>query len=374
MADRIYQYIAEALGKSSYTVTKQRVYQYVFSFLSENPGFSLVTEKAFDAHENRDVDLIVMYGAVNAFVDDVIRGFPIKIVLNLNFPFVAPTVILNDVPEAELIKESNALVNNNQLTCNFLSKWSYDISNQQQQPTLSQMIVSLQEAIVIDPPLKFPEAPKVNEKELMEDILGEEVGEEFPEEFGMLNRLSMRKQTSVLESGEQREEKKKMVKQVIEKLPQYREQYVAIMHSEVKPIEEKYNEFAHRQMTMEEKISRISLTNNQLEKSVGRLTRQAELINSVLANKGGLEITEDYIKSEVCPFSNVFTERLISLRTKERALEDTIQTLKKGFEGGAISFEDFLMGVRQLSMKQFMAIAKKNKVVNYIKQNPQFAQ
>ena len=37
-----------------------------------------------------------------------------------------------------------------------------------------------------------------------------------------------------------------------------------------------------------------------------------------------LEITEDYIKSEVCPFSNVFTERLISLRTKERALEDTI--------------------------------------------------
>ena len=124
------------------------------------------------------------------------------------------------------------------------------------------MIVSLQEAIVIDPPLKFPEAPKVNERELMEDILGEEVGEEFPEEFGMLNRLSMRKQTSVLESGEQREEKKKMVKQVIEKLPQYREQYVAIMHSEVKPIEEKYNEFAHRQMTMEEKISRISLTNN----------------------------------------------------------------------------------------------------------------
>ena len=70
-----------------------------------------------------------MYGAVNAFVDDVIRGFPIKIVLNLNFPFVAPTVILNDVPEAELIKESNALVNNNQLTCNFLSKWSYDVSN-----------------------------------------------------------------------------------------------------------------------------------------------------------------------------------------------------------------------------------------------------
>ena len=61
-----------------------------------------------------------------------------------------------------------------------------------------------------------------------------------------------------------------------------------------------------------------------------------------------------------CP--DPFSEKIIHIVSKYNALEDCMAIVKKGFEKDAISVQDFLKQIRQLSMKQCKQITKMHKI------------
>ena len=60
---------------------------------------------------------------------------------------------------------------------------------------------------------------------------------------------------------------------------------------------------------------------------------------------------------------------LIKNMAKDRALEDTMNNLKKGFEQNTIDLGEFMQQVRQLSRKQFNCKARSQKINNYLRKN-----
>ena len=73
------------------------------------------------------------------------------------------------------------------------------------------------------------------------------------------------------------------------------------------------------------------------------------------------EVTQENL-SDITNAKDPINEKIIHLDSKEKAYEDTLVALKKGFENEVVLLPDFLSSVRLTSRKQFMKIVKKQKL------------
>ena len=100
-----------------------------------------------------------------------------------------------------------------------------------------------------------------------------------------------------------------------------------------------------------------------IESNIGILEKKCSGIqaNSNKTTWTPESLTVDNI-DQIVTVDDPFSEKIIKIVAKKDALEDCMAAVKKGFEKDAISLQDFLKQIRQLSMKQCKQINKMQKI------------
>mmetsp|Transcript_46078 Transcript_46078/g.33860 ORF Transcript_46078/g.33860 Transcript_46078/m.33860 type:complete len:99 (-) Transcript_46078:29-325(-) len=88
---------------------------------------------------------------------------------------------------------------------------------------------------------------------------------------------------------------------------------------------------------------------------------EIESLEKFLANSS-VELHEGNIEQMIYP-KEALSEKLISLTAKENSLEDCMMSMKKAYEKDCVGLNEFLQDIRRLAGKQFMCIAKRNKLM-----------
>ncbi len=81
----------------------------------------------------------------------------------------------------------------------------------------------------------------------------------------------------------------------------------------------------------------------------------------------GKKVTSENIDDFVLPDSkDEVSTKLLHVLSKEKSIEDTLDVLKTDFRRKRMDIETYLRVTRELSERQFMNIAKKHKITNFI--------
>ena len=103
----------------------------------------------------------------------------------------------------------------------------------------------------------------------------------------------------------------------------------------------------------------------QIEVNIQTLTQQNQQMKKDIDDQkhlGGAEnISKDNIETLVS-CQDPFSEKIVNLVAKYKALDDCMSAVQKGFEKDAINLPDFLQSIRKLSGKQFKQLHKMGKI------------